>query len=160
MSAPSPMSYIGTRRCQRFNARRHGNSSFIFLFSPQFFTFEQYKKLLNLTPLSPGVVSPAHTTPEHTVTRKNKHTPAGPERAFHPVRPKTILEHTSFGVTLPVSTELFVPTNVESGAAGVNVSLCFQTRNEVNFIQQHNVGSSGQPSRKRRRTKTTLDNLV
>ena len=28
---------------------------------PQFFTFEQYKKLLNLTPLSPGVVSLTHT---------------------------------------------------------------------------------------------------
>lgn len=44
------------------------------LFSLQFFTFEQYKKLLTLTPLSPGWVSVAHlNTPEHTLTWKQTH---------------------------------------------------------------------------------------
>uniref|UniRef100_A0A3B5KGH7 Mitochondrial 2-oxodicarboxylate carrier n=1 Tax=Takifugu rubripes TaxID=31033 RepID=A0A3B5KGH7_TAKRU len=48
-----PNSYKSLGDCFRTIFRNEG--SFIFLFSPQFFTFEQYKKLLNLTPLSPGV---------------------------------------------------------------------------------------------------------
>lgn len=55
--------------------------SFIPIFPLQFFTFEQYKKLLNLTPLSPGVVSIKTQTPEHALTWKiNRHTHYQEER--------------------------------------------------------------------------------